>query len=371
MREDLLELATEAVIVRGLQDGRIRYWNTGAESLYGWKREEVSDQSLHVLLRTVFPESREAAETALRTVGRWEGNLVQRTRDGNEIVVACRKALNSEGDAVLEVNRDITAQLHAETTLRESQKLAAMGRVAGIIAHEINNPLAAVVNLLYLLQHHTSLDEEARNYVDAAAKELSRVAQITRQTLSFYRETSEPVPVRIHELLDDVVELQKHAIQSGRITVERRYLPADFVRGFPVELRQVLLNLVANAIQAMPDGGILRLNVHEATDWQTGRHGPSISIIDTGQGIRSEDAKRLFEPFFSTKAAQGTGLGLWISRDILRKYDGRITCRSYRHEGRCVTCFRVFLPGSGAAVAQGGVPDAAVPERESVFMQSR
>lgn len=370
MREDLLELATEAVIVRGLQDGRIRYWNTGAESLYGWKREEVSDQSLHVLLRTVFPESREAAETALRTVGRWEGNLVQRTRDGNEIVVACRKALNSEGDAVLEVNRDITAQLHAETTLRESQKLAAMGRVAGIIAHEINNPLAAVVNLLYLLQHHTSLDEEARNYVDAAAKELSRVAQITRQTLSFYRETSEPVPVRIHELLDDVVELQKHAIQSGRITVERRYLPADFVEGFPVELRQVLLNLVANAIQAMPDGGILRLNVHEATDWQTGRRGPSISIVDTGQGIRSEDAKRLFEPFFSTKAAQGTGLGLWISRDILQKYDGRIACRSYRHEGRCVTCFRVFLPGRRTAA----VPDAAaaaVPARESVFMHSR
>jgi PAS domain S-box-containing protein len=367
MREDLLELATEAIIVRGLGDGRIRYWNAGAEALYGWNRDEISDQDLHALLSTEFPESRQAAEVSLLQTGSWEGNLVQRTRDGSEIVVACRKALNSERDAVLEVNRDVTAQLHAEAVLRESEKMAAMGRLAGVIAHEINNPLTAVTNLLYLLQHHMTLDDEARRYVDQAAKELARVSQISRQTLSFYRETSEPVPVRVHELLDDVIGLQSRALESGRIAVERQYLPASPVIGFPVELRQVVLNLVSNAIQAMPQGGKLRLHVHEATDWRTGGRGPALSVLDTGTGIRREDAKRLFEPFFSTKASKGTGLGLWISRDILRRYDGRITYRSYHRAGQCVTCFRVFLPGNQTHAAAG----QSAPRAESLLAKSR
>ncbi len=366
MREDLLDLATEAIIVRGLHDGCIRYWNAGAETLYGWNRDEIPDQDLHALLGTVFPDSRAAAEASLLQTGSWEGNLVQRTRDGSEIVVACRKALNSERDAVLEVNRDVTAQLHAEAVLRASEKMAAMGRVAGVIAHEINNPLTAVTNLLYLLQHHMSLDDEARRYVDQAARELARVSQISRQTLSFYRETSEPVPVRVHELLDDVIGLQTRALESGRITVERQYLPASAVIGFPVELRQVVLNLVANAIQAMPQGGKLRLHVHEATDWRTGWRGPALSVLDTGTGIRREDAKRLFEPFFSTKASKGTGLGLWISRDILRRYDGRITYRSYHGAGQCVTCFRVFLPGDKAHVAA----EQTAPGAESSLAKS-
>ncbi|HSZ17682.1 MAG TPA: ATP-binding protein [Terracidiphilus sp.] len=345
-RAELLELASEAIIVRD-PEGAIRFWNAGAEALYGWNREEVIGQDMHRMLRTVFPVSRDDAEVALRERRVWQGNLTQVTRSGREIVVASRKTLNPEGNEILEVNRDITVQLKSEEALRESEKLAAMGRVAGIIAHEINNPLAAITNIFYLLRNHPSLNAEARSYADAAERELTRVSHITRQTLSFYRESKQPTSIRVHELLDDVVELQKRQFQVNKIELQKRYFTASNVTGFPVELRQVFLNLISNAVQAMANGGVLRLRVIDSIDWPTRQRGPCISVIDTGVGIKPEDAHRLFEPFFSTKAAKGTGLGLWISKGILQKYNGRISCRSFRHGEVSVTCFRVFIPGNG------------------------
>jgi PAS domain S-box-containing protein len=364
-RAELLELASEAIIVRDL-DGMIRFWNGGAENLYGWSREEVIGQDMHRLLRTVFPVSREDAETTLREKRAWQGNLIQQTRNGRELVVASRKTVNREGDAVLEVNRDITVQVKAEEALRESEKLAAMGRVAGIIAHEINNPLAAITNIFYLLRNHPSLDEEARSYADAAEQELTRVAHITRQTLSFYRESKQPTPIRVHELLDDVVELQKRAFQINKIELQKRYFTASNVTGFPVELRQVFLNLISNAVQAMPQGGVLRLQVKDSTDWPSRQRGASISVIDTGFGIKPEDAHRLFEPFYSTKAAKGTGLGLWISKGILQKYSGRISYRTFRQNGECITCFRVFIPGNGTLnIVPGAAENPARSQNKS------
>lgn len=137
-RADLLELATEAIMVRGL-DGILQYWNAGAEALYGWRREEVLGKPLHEVLHTKFPKEFLDVQAKLTQSGSWTGNLTQTTRDGREFVVACRKALKAGGEAILEINRDITAQLKAEDALRRTERLAAMGRVAGIIAHEINN----------------------------------------------------------------------------------------------------------------------------------------------------------------------------------------------------------------------------------------
>ena len=207
--------------------------------------------------------------------------------------------MNHEGDAVLEVGRDITAQVQAEQALRETEKLAAMGRVAGIIAHEINNPLTAITNIFYLLRNHPSLDAEAQRCAEMAELELQRVSHITRQTLSFYRESKYPIPVHLPELLDDVLGLQDRALKTSRIELRKKFLYAAQVHGFPVELRQVFLNLIGNAIQAMPDGGILGIQVREATDWSLHRHGVIISIIDTGKGIQPEDA-RLFCHFRQT-----------------------------------------------------------------------
>jgi PAS domain S-box-containing protein len=345
-RAELLELATEAIVMRDL-DGKLMFWNSGAESLYGWKRDEVLGKDLHSVLRTAFPVSREALESDLRERKVWQGNLLQKKKDGSDVVVACRKTMNHEGDAVLEVNRDITAQVQAEETLRETEKLAAMGRVAGIIAHEINNPLAAITNIFFLLRNHPSLDDDARHCAALAEQELQRVSHITRQTLSFYRESKTPIAVMLTELLDDVVGLQERQMHNSRIKLTKRYLTPGQVHGFPVELRQVFLNLIGNAIQAMPNGGNLRLTVREGNDWKSRRRGVNVSIVDTGVGVKPQDTKRLFEPFFSTKSTKGTGLGLWISKGIVQKYEGRISFRSVRGNDRTVTCFQVFLPGTG------------------------
>ena len=345
MRAELVELASEAIMVRDL-DGALQFWNNGAANLYGWSREEVLGKDVHSILRTVFPVPRQELEEVLREHKSWHGNLIQTTKSGAEIVVACQKTMNREGNAILEIGRDITAQLQAEEALRETERLAAMGRVAGIIAHEINNPLAAITNIFYLLHNHKSLDDEARHYADLAEQELQRVSHIARQTLSFYRESKQPIPVLLPELLQDVLALQERALKENRISVSKRFFTAGRVQGFPVELRQVFLNLVSNAIQAMPDGGNLRINVRDAIDWSREMPGIAVSIIDNGVGIRPEDAERLFQPFFSTKSTKGTGLGLWISKGIVQKYDGRISCRSNRRSEGWTTCFRVFLPTS-------------------------
>jgi PAS domain S-box-containing protein len=360
-RAKLLQLASEAIMVRDDGD-RIRFWNAGAENLYGWRSDEVFGQNMHQLLKTVFPVSRGEIEQKLRSQGSWEGNLLQTTRDGREIVVACRKTIDHDSDGVLEVGRDITAQLRAEEVLRESEKFAAMGRVAGIIAHEINNPLAAITNLFFLLRTHPSLDDDARRLAEMAEMELQRVSHITRQTLSFYREARRPIPIAIHELLDNVLELQERELLNSQIVLRKKYLTALPVQGFPVELRQVFMNLIANGIQAMHGGGQLRLHVREVTNWTTRARGVGISVTDTGVGIRPEDARHLFEPFFSTKSTKGTGLGLWISKGILQKYDGRITYRSIRHRHGSITCFHVFIPVSEAASRTAHSGEIAKPE---------
>lgn len=348
---DLLDLATEAITVRDY-NGKVTFWNSGAEALYGWTSEEMIGKHLHDTLRTRFPVSKEESEAELLASGKWEGNLVQITRDGRELTVSCRKSLKLDEKGIpleiLEIGRDITERLQTEEALRKSERLAAMGRMAGIIAHEINNPLEAITNAFFLLRDHPSLDESARHYARIADQELARVARITSQTLGFYREPQESMPLRIQQVLDDVLELQERRLQLNSVTLEKDYQRCGEILGFPAELKQVFLNLTANAIQAMPGGGRLRVRVVDAVDRKTGRQGVRVSVCDTGSGIKAEDAKRLFEPFFSTKSAKGTGLGLWISKGIVTKYEGTIRFRSVHYAGGCATCFSVFIPGTDA-----------------------
>lgn len=245
-------------------------------------------------------------------------------------------------------NTDITERKQAEEALVKSERFAAMGRLAGIIAHEINNPLEAISNAFYLLRDHPSLDEEARYYSKLAEEELARVAHITKQTLSFYRESQQAVSVSLVEVLDNVIELQSRRLQVNSIVLDKRFETRGVIQGYPVELKQVFLNIIGNAVQAMPNGGRLRIRLFESLDRRRGREGVRVSVYDTGVGIRPEHAKRLFEPFFSTKEAKGTGLGLWISKGIVQKYEGTIRFRSLHLEGRNVTCFSIFIPTSAA-----------------------
>jgi PAS domain S-box-containing protein len=348
-RADLLELASEAILVRDLS-GALAYWNGGAEALYGWERSEVLGNPVHGILETQFPAEETSCESALIACGRWDGNLIQKTKDGRELVVASRQVFKRETNSILEINRDITAQKRAEEVLRQTERLAAMGRVAGIIAHEINNPLEAITNAFYLLRNHPSLDDEARHYARLGEMELSRVGHITKQTLSFYRESQDPVNVPLAEILDDVLQLQGRPLTMNRIVLDKKYLTNGQVRGFPVELRQVFLNLISNAIQAMPSGGKLRIRMGTSWNETSGRADLCVSVSDTGSGIRPEHARRLFEPFFTTKSTKGTGLGLWISKGIVQKYDGTIRFRSIVLNGKNVTSFLVVFPGDSSTI---------------------
>jgi len=310
----------------------------------------VLGKDVHGILQTrLFGSAAVSAEptAALARDGKWHGNLTQTTRDGREIVVASRQALKAEGSTILEINRDTTSQLRAEDALRKTERLAAMGRVAGIIAHEINNPLESITNTFYLLRNHPSLDEEARYYAQLGEEELQRVSHITRQTLGFYRESKNPVEVSLSQLLEDILELQSRRFEYGNIVIEKDYRSRGVLQGFPVELKQVFLNLIGNAVQAMPDGGRLKLSVRECR-FQESDKSICVSVMDTGSGIENENAKQLFEPFFTTKSTKGTGLGLWISRGIVQKYGGTIRFRSLRRTAGNVTCFRVVFPVSSA-----------------------
>jgi len=241
---------------------------------------------------------------------------------------------------------DITDRKLAKEALVRSEKLAAMGRLAGIIAHEINNPLEAISNAFFLLRGQTSLDADAQYYIKLAEQELIRVTHITKQTLSFYRESQQPVVIPILDLLDNVLELQSRRMRANGIVLEKHFDSSVTIQGFPNELKQVFLNLIGNAIDAMKEGGRLRIRVKEHSETATGRKGVRVSICDTGSGVDPKDARRIFEPFFTTKETKGTGLGLWISKGIIQKYEGSICFRSVQLANSSATCFSVFIPGS-------------------------
>jgi len=245
--------------------------------------------------------------------------------------------------------RDVTEQKRLEQVLRSAEKQAAMGRVAAGIAHEINNPLETVTNVFYLLRDHPSLDDDARELARIANEEMDRVRHIASQTLAFCRDSESPVTVSLRLILDDVLEAFRRQIQTNRITIERNIDIDGLVVAFPVELRQIFINLIANALQAMPEGGTLRVSLRYTSQWNASvaRPGIRVSVTDTGVGIPTKHRHKIFEPFFTTKAEKGTGLGLWVSRGIVQKLDGTIRFRCAKWRGRTLTSFAVFIPTDG------------------------
>ena len=356
---DLLNLAAEAIFVRDL-DGAITFWNRGAETLYGWTKEEAIGQNAAKLLRTVSNTSSQSLEAVIRAQGSWKGELIQVTKSGAEVIVDSNQAVQLDSYAFpkgfLEVNRDITEQKRTEAALRSSEKAAAMGRLAGTIAHEINNPIEAVKNAFFLLKEHESLNDEARSFAVMAEQELGRISHITRQTLSFYRESQRPTQVSLAEVLEDVLGIHSRKIQINNVTLRKNFYGAGTIWGFPGEMRQAFLNLVGNAIEAMPKGGTLNIRLALSQDPRNGfRRGVRVSIFDTGAGIEKAHRKRIFEPFFSTKDTKGTGLGLWVTKGIVQKHEGTIHFRSASFSSGKVTCFSVFIPTEQAAAHGKGV----------------
>jgi len=250
---------------------------------------------------------------------------------------------------------DTTQRRNSEDALRKTEKLAAAGRLAASIAHEINNPLEAVTNLLYLIRLQNSLPAETRQYVELAQHEVARVSEIAQQTLRFYRQSTLPITANISELIDSVLTLHQGRVVSLQVEVERLYQPDVELFCFAGELRQLFANLIGNALDAMTPGpGRLVLSVRRSRSWRDPAiEGVRISVFDTGCGMSDEVRSRIFEPFFTTKEATGTGLGLWVSAEVIRKHHGVVRIRSRAEEDGAAnhtnsschgTGFMIFFP---------------------------
>jgi PAS domain S-box-containing protein len=237
---------------------------------------------------------------------------------------------------------DVSERKRSEDALRRTEKLAATGRLAASIAHEINNPLEAITNLLYLLRRFCGLDDAALNYVTVAEREVRRMSEITQQTLRFYRQSTLPGRCTMAELLDSVLDMYNVRLSTLGIALERHYEPNLDLYCFAGELRQVIANLVSNAMDATAGGGRLIVCARQSRDWvHTQREGVRITIADNGSGMSGEVRDRLFEAFFTTKGATGTGLGLWVSHELILKHHGVVHVRSREGAG---TVFQMFFP---------------------------
>jgi signal transduction histidine kinase len=236
--------------------------------------------------------------------------------------------------------RDITETRKTEEALRKSEQLAAAGRLAASIAHEINNPLEAVTNLLYLVTTDSEIKGNTRHLLETADKELRRLSHIAARSLKFYRQHTAPVLSSLEELVESVLFFYETEINTRKISLERHYRAAPQVLYHPGEFRQVITNLIGNALDALSRHGRLVVRVRPARD-ASGGLGVAVTVADNGSGMDREMRNRLFHPFATTKGDAGTGLGLWVSKGILDKHQTKIAVRSKRN---CGTVFRLFVP---------------------------
>jgi signal transduction histidine kinase len=275
-----------------------------------------------------------------------EGKLINDTPDEHRYwTVSYFPVYGPDGNiqAITAASLEITAQKKAELALQQNDKLAVVGRLASSIAHEINNPLESVTNLLYLAEHSETM-EQMRQYILTAEIELRRVSAITSQTLRFHKQASSPQEINLTELVGSVLSVYQSRIANANIHIDRFCSAKRRVRCFEGEIRQVLANLISNALDAMPAGGTLYLRGREAINWRNGEPGIAVTIADTGFGMTPETQQRLFRPFFTTKGLTGTGLGLWVSKGIIERHRGKLNVRSSQSPAHHGTMFTLFLP---------------------------
>ncbi len=345
----IVEYSSDA-IYSARPDGTVTSWNRAAEHLYGYTAEEAVGSKV---ARLAPPERRDEVERNQETLNRGGHVASYRTermrKDGTRcpVLLSVSSLRNARGEIVgaSAIARDITAEKQSEEAIRRTEKLATTGRLAASIAHEINNPLEALANLLYLARHDPS---HAGDYLTLAEQEVSRIAKLAQQTLGFVRDSSSPGSIDPAAIMDEILQLYSRKLERRQIRVTRRYRSSCPISGYSGELRQLLANLVMNAMDAMADGGSLQVRVAAGRDWPSGRAGVRITVADTGSGIPRDHLRQIFEPFYTTKKDTGTGLGLWVSRGIVRKHGGSIRVRS-RTDGRTTalatgTVFSIFLP---------------------------
>jgi signal transduction histidine kinase len=262
------------------------------------------------------------------------------------------RGVHGQIERLIAVSRDITELRAAQLAAIHAEKLATAGRMAATIAHEINNPLEAVTNFLYLALSSEQLPDDVRRYLEIADRELTRVAHIARQTLGFYRSNSSPKILPVADFIRDALMVYERRLRNKELRVEVSVPPELTVFGKEGELRQALLNLLANAIDACHAGGSIWLRAQNTKDWTNGREaGIRITLADNGVGMSPEVQKRVFAPFFTTKTDVGTGIGLWITKCLIEQRGGYVHFRSRQGE-RSGTVMSFFLPSGLPAVAE-------------------
>jgi PAS domain S-box-containing protein len=315
------------------------YTGTTPEQMAGWGWQQVHDPQI---LLEVLPRWREALSKGLI----FEMIFPLRGADGNfrQFLTRAVPIRDEEGRVIrwFGTNTDITEQLRSEENLRQTEKLAATGRLAASIAHEINNPLEAVTNLIYLARKQPANSEK---YLRLADDELDRIAQITKNTLGFYRDSASPAKIIVSEILREVLALYSRKIEFKRIALICDAGNEIEIVAFPGEVRQIFANLIANAIDALPEAGVLRIRVSNASRRvDIAERGVRITFLDNGTGILPSDRQKIFKPFYTTKKDTGTGLGLWLVHGLVEKHHGSLHVRSSIEPGKTWTAFSVFLP---------------------------
>ena len=345
----------DAVIVTDAL-GRISFLNPVAEALTGTDLAHARDREINEVVPIYDEFTGEAIRNPVRQVmsqGRVVGletHTALKHAEGYFVPIEDSAApiRDDEGKliGVVLVFRDVTQERKSQEMLRKSEKLAAAARLSATVAHEINNPLEAVGNLIYIAKASAGASPQVVQHLILAEQELERVAHITRQTLGFYRESNEPEPIDFPALIDSVLRLYSNKLHSKNISVEREFGDCPTLVGIAGEMKQVLSNLVSNAIDAVPFDGKIRFCLSRVEDGNGGA--VRLVIEDDGAGISPEDVERIFEPFFTTKKDVGTGLGLWVTREIIERHGGTITVSSRDDDNAAArgAAFTIDLPCS-------------------------
>lgn len=319
------------------EHGCITRWNHAFKTMCGEQAALESGQDAKLLLERLIGTGKPLTQDEARFTG--DFSLGKRT-----VQLSVNRSGGSVGGEKVLILADITDRKLAEHALRTAERMSATGKLANAIAHEINNPLEALTNLIYLARGSESI-EVAQPLLESAAKELDRIAHITKQTLSFHRDTDKPIKINLGDLLGEVVSLMERSAAVHRVRVRLQTRSVESIYGFPGQLAQVFSNLLRNATDVSSPGSEVIVRI-SSIKRAVGR-GNRVTIHDRGSGIPPEIRKNIFDPFFTTKELRGSGLGLWVSRSLIARHQGTIRFRSCQLPGKSGTTFEVFLPAYG------------------------
>jgi PAS domain S-box-containing protein len=343
----IVECSEDGIASKDL-NGIVTSWNAAAERIFGYKAEEMIGRPITTIIP---PELHPDEDVILGKIRRGERiehfQTVRQTKAGDRIDVSLTVSpvKDKHGNVIgaAKIVRDITQQKRLERALHTTERLASVGRLAATVAHEINNPLESVTNFIYLAKTSPGLSEDLRRYLNCADQELARVAHIARQTLGFYRDNSRPVWLSVSEAVDDILAIYQRKFEYKGLKVEKCIAAGLKFQTLEGEFKQILSNLLANAIDACEDRGRVWLRARAGRDFGNGKRGMRLLVADNGSGIPPEHLGKLFEPFFTTKREVGTGLGLWITKELIEKSGGHIRLRS-RVGSSSGTVVSVFMP---------------------------